>query len=286
MGADTMSNETSPGVLYLCATPIGNLEDMTIRAIRILKEVDVIGAEDTRHTRKLLSYYDIHTPLISYHEHNKFDQGPILLDRLLLGDSVAIVSDAGLPGISDPGAHLAELVIEEGIQVVPIPGANAALSALIASGLDTTMFTFVGFLPKTSKKREERFNELALMTHTLIFYESPHRIKDTLKEMHIALGNRRVVIARELTKIHEEFIRGTIVELLDHFKDTVPKGEFTVIVEGCKKEEEIDRVVADEEIYSAVKEYLLQKLDKKTAMKLVAEKFNLSKRDVYKVLLK
>lgn len=191
------------GTLYLCATPIGNLEDITFRALNILKQVDVIGAEDTRHTIKLLNHFSISTPLVSYHEHNKAERGPELIDRLLRGQSVAIVSDAGMPGISDPGSDLVKLALEAGINVIPLPGANAALAGLVCSGLDTRMFTFVGFLPKTAKKRHELIKSLLTVPYTLIFYESPHRIKATLSELKDGLGDREAAAARELTKKFE-----------------------------------------------------------------------------------
>ncbi|MBQ2246102.1 MAG: 16S rRNA (cytidine(1402)-2'-O)-methyltransferase, partial [Selenomonadales bacterium] len=205
------------GTLYLCATPIGNLEDMTFRAVRILQEVDVVAAEDTRHTRKLLTHFDIHTPLVSYHEHNKLGRGPELIERLLAGESIACVSDAGMPGISDPGSHLAMLAIEAGITVTPVPGANAGLSALIASGLDTTEFHFIGFLSKQKKNRLETLARIKPIQGTLIFYESPHRLKDTLGELLDVLGDRNIVAARELTKKFEEFRRGTITELIAYY---------------------------------------------------------------------
>ena len=197
------------GTLYLAATPIGNLEDMTLRAVRILKEVPLIAAEDTRHTRKLLARYDIHTRLLSYHEHNKFEKGPRLVEFLLAGNDLVCVSDAGLPGIADPGSHLATLAIDAGVAVSPLPGANAALSALICSGLDTRRFTFVGFLPRTAAKRSDLLAEVAARRETLIFYEAPHHLKDTLKALASAFGGARpAAAARELTKRYEEFRRG------------------------------------------------------------------------------
>ena len=198
--------ENKNGCLYLVATPIGNLEDMTYRGVRILNEVDLIAAEDTRNTRKLLSHYDIHTALTSYHEHNKFEKGPQLITKLQEGLNIAVVSDAGLPGIADPGTHLAQLAIQEGIKVTPIPGANAALSALICSGIDTRKFTFIGFLPKTSKKRKELLESIKLREETLIFYETPYHLKDMLKELMNVLGkDRQASTCRELTKKFEKF---------------------------------------------------------------------------------
>ena len=274
------------GTLYLCATPIGNLEDMTFRAVRILKEVDVVAAEDTRHTRKLLTHFDIHTPLVSYHEHNKLGRGPELIERLLAGENIACVSDAGMPGISDPGSHLAMLAIEAGITVTPIPGANAGLSALIASGLDTTEFHFIGFLSKQKKNRLETLARIKPIQGTLIFYESPHRLKDTLGELLSALGNRNIVAARELTKKFEEFRRGTIEELIAYYQEEAPRGEFTLIVDGRGEEETRG---AEETIDMTVEEELVMLIqngtEKKEAIRQVAKRRNMPKRDVYQIAL-
>ncbi len=274
------------GTLYLCATPIGNLEDMTFRAVRILKEVDVVAAEDTRHTRKLLTHFDIHTPLVSYHEHNKLGRGPELIERLLAGESIACVSDAGMPGISDPGSHLAMLAIEAGITVTPVPGANAGLSALIASGLDTTEFHFIGFLSKQKKNRLETLSRIKPIQGTLIFYESPHRLKDTLGELLDTLGDRRIVAARELTKKFEEFRRGTIEELLAYYKEEAPRGEFTLIVDGASEEE---AKAVEETVDMTVEEELVMLIesgtDKKEAIRQVAKRRNMPKRDVYQIAL-
>lgn len=273
------------GTLYLCATPIGNLEDMTFRAVRILKEVDVVAAEDTRHTRKLLTHFDIHTPLVSYHEHNKLSRGPELIERLLTGESIACVSDAGMPGISDPGSHLAQLAIEAGITVTPVPGANAGLSALIASGLDTTEFHFIGFLSKQKKNRLETLSRIKPIQGTLIFYESPHRLKDTLGELLTTLGNRNIVVCRELTKKFEEFRRGTIEELIAHYKEEAPRGEFTLIVGGRGEEAS----AAEEAINMTVEEELVMLIEngteKKEAIRQVAKRRNMPKRDVYQIAL-
>ena len=280
---------TNSGILYLCATPIGNLEDMTFRSIRILKEVDLIAAEDTRHTIKLLNHFDIHTPLTSYHEHNKLSKGPELITTLLEGKSVVVVSDAGLPGIADPGSHLVSLAIEHNIVVTPIPGANAALSALICSGLDTTMFSFIGFLQKTNKKRKELLEQLKEEEKTLLFYESPHRIKDTLAELVNILGNRKVVAARELTKKFEEFLRGDVEYLIKYFKENQPRGEFTIVVEGFNQEkqglEESNEPLSTADICDLVQALVQEGVDKKTAIKKIAVKLNLSRRDVYQTML-
>lgn len=276
------------GMLYLCATPIGNLEDMTYRAVRVLSEVNLIAAEDTRHTRKLLSHFEIHTRLISYHEHNKVTRGPEIIERLLAGEDVAVVSDAGLPGISDPGSDLVQLAIKAGIQVVPLPGANAALSALVSSGLDTTMFTFIGFLPKNKKKRRELLTSFATNPYTMVFYESPHRIKQTLAELSGAFGERPAVAARELTKKFEEFIRGSLGSLAVHFSENDPRGEFTLIVGGQTCDEDLGTLEAGREqltLEEAVIRLMETGVTKKEAIKIIALKRGISKREVYQATL-
>ncbi|MBP2629708.1 MAG: Ribosomal small subunit methyltransferase [Firmicutes bacterium] len=283
-----METITTFGTLYLCATPIGNLEDMTFRAVRILGEADLIAAEDTRHTRKLLTHFDIHTSLTSYHEHNKFEKGPELIELLLAGKNLVVVSDAGLPGIADPGSHLVELAIEAGITVTPLPGANAALSGLICSGLDTTKFTFVGFLPKTTKKRREVLAGLVKNETTLLFYESPHRLKATLSELLETFGERRAVAARELTKKFEEFIRGSLVSLKEHFNVNQPRGEFALIIEGYDYSAENDETGDTDEpvsAYETVMKMVEQGIDKKIAIKEASVKLGLSKREVYQAVL-
>lgn len=275
------------GCLYLVATPIGNLEDMTYRGVRILSEADLIAAEDTRNTRKLLAHYDIHTPLTSYHEHNKLVKGPQLVEKLKEGLNIAVVSDAGLPGIADPGTHLTQLAIAEDIRVVPIPGANAALSALICSGIDTVKFSFIGFLPKTAKKRRELLTSIKNRTETLIFYETPYHIKDMLKELIQVFGeNRQAATCRELTKKFEEFKRGTLMYLQDYFAQNEPRGEFVVIVAGADEHEAIQ----EQENFSLSPVEYVQKLidegiSKKEAIKTAAKKLNIAKRDVYQAVL-
>ena len=221
-----------PGTLYLCATPIGNLEDITLRVLRVLREVDLIAAEDTRHTRKLLAHYDIHTPLISYHEHNRLKQGAYLLEQLQSGRNVALVSDAGMPGISDPGEDLVSGAIARGITVVPCPGPSAALTALVASGLPASSFCFEGFLPAVAPARRRRLEKLKGEERTMIFYEAPHRLLKTLADMVEVLGDRPVTVARELTKLHEEFWRGTLSGAGEYFSGRPLKGEFTLVVAG------------------------------------------------------
>ena len=266
------------GILYLVATPIGNLEDITFRAVRILREVDIIAAEDTRHTRKLLAHFEIRTPLIRYDEYTDANK---ILQLLIEGKNIACVSDAGLPAISDPGANLVKAAVENDITVCPIPGANAALSALICSALDTTQFTFAGFLPKSTKNRIDVLNKLATHNETLIFYEAPHRIKKTLEEMANVFGNRKAVIARELTKIHEEFIRADLNSLTEELDE--PRGEFVIVVEGCKTEIENP---APENFLDAYNKMISEGTDKKTAIREIAKKFNISRREIYNAVVR
>ena len=275
----------TPGILYLCATPIGNLEDMTYRAVRILGEVGLIAAEDTRHTRQLLAHYDIHTRLTSYHEHNKQSKGPELIDYLLTGGDLACVSDAGLPGIADPGSQLAELAIAAGIRVVPLPGANAALSALICSGLDTTRFSFVGFLPRTAAKRRERLQEVSGQQETLLFYEAPHHLRATLAELLTELGDRPAVLARELTKKFEEFRRGSLSELVHYYETAEPRGEFVIVVAGAAALAVSQAPAASRQPAELVQEMMAGGLDKKAAMREAAKQLNISRRDVYQAVL-
>lgn len=278
--------EKQIGTLYLCATPIGNLEDMTFRAVRILGEVGLIAAEDTRHTRKLLTHFDIHTPLTSYHEHNKFEKGPELIAMLLDGRNIAVVSDAGLPGIADPGSHLVELAIAEGITVTPLPGANAALAALICSGIDTTRFAFIGFLPKTTKKRRSVLESLVKEQSTLLFYESPHRLKVTLKELLETFGGaRKVAVARELTKKFEEFTRGTLESAAVYFQENQPRGEFCIVVAGCTAGEEELMVEVALPPVALVAQLMQEGIEKKAAIKKAALALKISKRDVYQAVL-
>lgn len=221
-----------PGTLYVVSTPIGNLEDMTLRAIRILREVHVVAAEDTRHTRRLLSHFEIHTPLTSYHDFNKEEKAPVLIHRMAGGESVALVSDAGTPTLSDPGYYLITQAIAALVQVSPVPGASALLAALAVSGLPTDAFLFEGFLPKKAGARKRRLTGLSEERRTLIFFESPYRILKTLGEIGEVLGERRVAVARELTKIHEEVLRGTVSELLARTEGRTLRGEITLVVEG------------------------------------------------------
>lgn len=285
MNLDSVNSELkNNGQLYLCATPIGNLEDITLRALRILKEVDVIAAEDTRHTRKLLSFYDIHTPITSYHEHNEREKGSQLISDMKSGKNVALVSDAGTPGISDPGYELVVMAVKEGITVVPIPGASAGIAALAASGLPTDRFVFEGFLPRSGKDRDAALKKILSDERTVIFYESPYRVIKTLSEILDLSGNRNVVVTRELTKVYEQFIRGTVSEVLEHFVRHKPKGEFTIILEGKTEEKEL-KPATTADIINYVQELVGQGIDKKTAIKSVAQSLGLSKREVYSAVL-
>ncbi|AAM23408.1 16S rRNA (cytidine1402-2'-O)-methyltransferase [Caldanaerobacter subterraneus subsp. tengcongensis MB4] len=266
------------GTLYLCPTPIGNLEDITLRVLRVLSEVDLIAAEDTRQTLKLLNHYEIKKSLVSYHEHNKVTMGPKLIEKLKSGKSIALVTDAGTPSISDPGEELVRLCIQEGIKIVPLPGPTAAITALIASGLDASSFVFEGFLPKKSKERREKLERISREERTTILYESPHRLKETLKELKEYIGERKVVVARELTKIHEEFIRGTVEEVLEKLGEEV-KGEIVIVIEGAK----ISPLQKDPK--ELLDKYLKLGMDKKEAVKKVAEELKVSKREVYKLVI-
>ena len=270
--------------LYLVPTPIGNLEDMTMRALRVLKEVDVIAAEDTRNTKKLCNYFEIQTPLVSYHEHNIEVGGEKLLSYLRSGKSVALVSDAGLPCISDPGADIAVKAIEEGFAVVPLPGANAALTALIASGLTPQPFYFFGFLNRNKKERRQQLEQLGKREETILFYEAPHRLKDTLKDMQLVLGERKIVMARELTKKFEEFLRGNLTEALEWAETNEVRGEFCLVLEGNANapQEEEGNDWDELTIVVHIENYMEQhEVSSKEAIKEVAKLRGLPKRDVY-----
>jgi len=227
---------TPAGTLYLVATPIGNLEDITLRALRVLREAAVIAAEDTRHTRKLLSHHGIPARLVSVHEHNETGRIPELLGRLEAGESVALVSDAGTPGLSDPGTSLVAAAAAAGVRVVPVPGPSALVAALVSSGLPTAPVTFLGFLPTSPADRRRALDEARAVPHTLVLFEAPHRLRRTLAAMCEAWGDRRAAVARELTKVHEEVFRGRLREALQHFSETPPRGEFTLVVEGASEE--------------------------------------------------
>ena len=274
------------GRLYLCATPIGNLADITYRAVETLRTADVIAAEDTRHTRGLLAHYDIHTPMTSYHEHNKEEKGTELIERLRAGATVVCVSDAGLPGIADPGGDVARHAIAEGIPVTPLPGANAALSALICAGLPLEGFTFVGFLPRKEKKRREVLVRVAAYPETLIFYEAPHRLRETLAALAATLGaERQACAARELTKKFEEFRRTTLGDLLAHYREHEPRGEFVLVVAGADESAAAADDVAEMTLTERYAAHIAKGLDKKEAMRRTAQELGISRRDVYQALL-
>lgn len=282
---NSSQDHNQSGTLYVVPTPIGNLEDLTIRSLNILKTVDLIGAEDTRNTRKLLSHYEVHCPLTSYHEHSDQSKLDYLVSELKNGKQVAIVSDAGMPGISDPGTVLIQRAIEEDINVVVLPGANAALCALVGSGLPTDQFYFYGFLPRKNKERKQAWDELLKQKSTIILYESPYRLVDTLKELKEHLGNRRMAVARELTKKFEEYIRGSVDEVLEWAKTGIIKGEFCLVVEGSD-----DIILNDTEwwkeltINEHVDHYIeSEQLMSKEAIKKVAKDRGLHKRAIYQI---
>lgn len=269
------------GILYICPTPIGNLEDITLRTLRTLEEVDLIAAEDTRHTVRLLNHFDIKKPLTSYHEHNIKEKGLELIEKLNKGENIALVSDAGMPGISDPGHELIRDAIDEGIEVIVLPGATASVTALVISGLPTKKFIFEGFL---SSKRKDRIKELELIKDydkTTIIYEAPHRVLDLLEDMADVLDNRRISISRELTKKYEETFRGTAVEALEKFKISGVKGEFVLIVEG-KSNDNVDEI-EELDIIKLLKQYIDEGFTKKEAVRKVSEEYNIPKNLVYKM---
>lgn len=279
-----MAEVFQKGTLYLCATPIGNLEDITYRTVRCLREADMIAAEDTRHTKQLLSAYDIDTPLTSYHEHNKQEKGPLLIQKLQEGMMLALVSDAGMPAICDPGSDLVRLAIEAKVPVVPLPGPNAGLTGLIASGMDTTRFTFIGFLPKTQKHRLPVLESIKQYEGTLIFYEAPHRIRSVLTEIAAVLGDRQAVLCRELTKKYEQYMRGTLCQLQDELATQGTRGEFVILVAGAAPEES-SAADGNVDYASLVQELMNQGVDKKEAIRTVARRCGVSKRSVYQAAL-
>lgn len=276
------------GKLYLCATPIGNLEDITLRVLRTLKEVDLIAAEDTRYSRKLLNHYDIKVPLTSYHEHNKVDKARYLIEQLREGKSIALITDAGTPAISDPGEELVKQAYEAGIEVTSLPGPCALITGLTLSGLSTGRFSFEAFLPASKKERARILKELENDTRTLILYEAPHRLQKTLEELYEVLGNRAITIVRELTKIHETVWRTSLEEARQVYESSEPKGEYVLVIEGKslrELEDEIQSLWEDKSISEHMSIYTDKGLDKKEAMKLVAKDRGISKREVYQALL-
>lgn len=276
------------GTLFLCATPIGNLEDITYRVLRTLKEVDLIAAEDTRNSMKLLNHFDIHTPMTSYHEYNKIEKACQLVDQLRQGKNIALITDAGTPGISDPGEDLVRIALEEGLHVTSLPGAAACITALTMSGQPTRRFAFEAFLPREKKERAKILEELKTETRTIILYEAPHHLIATLQELREALGNRSISLCRELTKKYEEVEKTTLDDVLSYYKDHEPRGEYVLVVSGKdRKELEEQAQKAWEELtfseHMAI--YEAQEIPRKDAMKLVAKDRGISKRDVYQALL-
>lgn len=276
------------GTLYLCATPIGNLEDITFRVLRILKEVDLIAAEDTRNSIKLLNHFEITTPMTSYHEFNKYDKGKYLVNKLLDGENIALITDAGTPGISDPGEELVKMAYEAGVTVTSLPGASACVTALSLSGLPTRRFAFEAFLPTDKKERQDILNELVNETRTIILYEAPHRLVKTLKLLYEALGDRNITILRELTKKHETVFTSTFQEAIIYYEENDAKGECVIVIEG-KSREELAKESQEKWLLMSLSEhmdyYMSQGINKKEAMKAVAVDRGVSKREIYGMLL-
>lgn len=276
------------GILYLCATPIGNLEDITYRVVRTLQEADLIAAEDTRNSVKLLNHFGIKTPMTSYHEYNKFEKGEALIEKLKEGMKIALITDAGTPGISDPGEELVKMCYREGIEVTSLPGAAACITALTLSGLSTRRFSFEAFLPTEKKEKQAILEELKTETRTIILYEAPHRLLRTLQELLEALGDRRITICRELTKKHETAFCTTIKEAIAYYEEQEPKGECVLVLEGRDRKELQKEEISKWESMSIREHmdlYLQQGIDKKEAMKIVAKDRGVSKRDVYQELI-
>jgi 16S rRNA (cytidine1402-2'-O)-methyltransferase len=270
-------------MLYLVGTPIGNLEDMTFRGVRILQEVDLIAAEDTRHTGKLLKHFQIQTPQISYHDHNKHKRLGELLDRLRSGEAIALVTDAGMPGISDPGYELVKACRENNLPVVPIPGVSAGITALAASGLPCDRFVFEGFLPTQAKAKRDRLTVLQTESRTLILYEAPHRLLSTLKDLATTWeGDRQIVLARELTKLHEEFWQGTIAEAIAYYTHHSPKGEFTLVIAGASL---TPTTLTETEIATELSQLLLEGMSRSEASRHLARIADISRRRVYQIAL-
>ena len=282
-------NENGIGELYLCATPIGNLEDMTFRCIRVLKEADVIAAEDTRNSIKLLNHFEIKTPMTSYHEFNKVEKARVLVEKMLKGETIALITDAGTPGISDPGEELVRQCIEAGIKVTPVPGAAACVNALIMSGMPTRRFCFEAFLPSDKKEKADVLEQLKAEQRTIIIYEAPHRLLRRLTELESALGGmRKIAVCKELTKRHETVYRDTISGALGYYTANEPKGEYVLVIEGRSPKELLEEKRAawdDMSIEEHFNMYVSRGMDKKDAMKLVAKDRGVSKRDIYNALL-
>ena len=281
-----MTNKT--GTLYLCATPIGNLEDMTYRVVRTLNEVDVIAAEDTRNSVKLLNHFDIHTPMTSYHEFNKIDKGQYLVKRLLEGENIALITDAGMPGISDPGEELVRMCRDAGVPVTAVPGACACVTALVISGRPTRRFCFEAFLPTDKKERRAVLEELKTETRTSIIYEAPHRLAKTLQELLNELGDRKITVCKELTKKHETGFETTLKEAVPYYEQNEPRGEYVLVLEGCSRqqmEQEAQDAWKEMSLGDHMKLYEEQGMNRKDAMKQVAKDRGVGKREIYQALL-
>lgn len=281
-------NTSETGTLYLCATPIGNLEDMTFRVIKTLKEVDLIAAEDTRNTIKLLNHFEIKTPMTSYHEYNKIDKAKYLVEKILNGTNIALVTDAGTPGISDPGEEIVKQAYQAGITVTSLPGACACITALTLSGLSTRRFSFEAFLPTDKKERKLILDSLKTETRTTIIYEAPHHLKSTLAELYSYIGNRKITLCRELTKLHETVQQMTLESAIKYYNTTAPKGEYVMVIEGISHRQLEEQSIQEWEkitIQEHMDIYLTQGMDKKSAMKQVAADRGIPKREVYNSLL-
>jgi len=275
------------GTLFIVATPIGNLEDITQRALRVLREADLIACEDTRHTRKLLNHFGINTPTISYHEHNEQERAEDLCEALESGKNIALVSDAGTPLISDPGFRIVQAAVDRGISVVPIPGASAVITALSVSGLPTDQFLFAGFLPARTGARRAKLNELRTVAGTLVFYETPHRIKATLQEALEVLGNREAVIAREVTKLHEEFARGSLSQLIERLSSSeAPRGEMVLIISGQAAELPSPSTTdANVRLVERIEQLEGEGMDQKSALKQAAKELGVKRADAYRMMV-
>ena len=271
--------------LYLVATPIGNLNDITPRAIAVLQDADFIAAEDTRHTLKLLNHFNIKKPMVSYFEHNKREKGEYIVSRIENGETCALVTDAGTPAISDPGEDIVKICAEKGINVVPIPGACAFVQALIVSGLPTGRFSFEGFLSVNKPARKAHLEEIKEYTNTLIFYEAPHKLKQTLKDLYTYLGDRKICLAREITKIHETVLRTTLKEAISYYEENQPKGEYVLVVDGFTPSDGSVENITDSEIIELVNSKIKHGVDKKSAIKEVSTALNLPKRYVYDLMI-
>lgn len=277
--------QTNPhtGTLYIVGTPIGNLEDMTFRAIKILQAADLIAAEDTRHTGKLLQHFQIKTPQISYHEHNRHQRLPELIDKLLLGKDIALVTDAGMPGISDPGSELVKACADANINIIPIPGACACIVGISASGLPTDRFVFEGFLPAKGQERQQSLEALQIESRTIILYESPHRLRETLQDLAKVLGtNRQIVLARELTKMHEEFWRGSVESAIELYTNNEPKGEFTLIIGGLQT---AAPVFSESAIKAELQTLIKEGISRSQASRQLAQQTSLPRRQIYQLAL-